>query len=334
MIGADLSFSASINKDLASRHLNFLWLEITSKCNLVCNHCYANSGPFQPLRGKMETADWIKVLEDGVKVGCRQMQFIGGEPTLHPDFKLLVNVARSIGYDLIEVYTNATTITRRLASFLADRQVSLATSFYSPDPCAHDRVTGKPGSFDLTIRGIKHAVEANIEIRAGVIETSHNAGHCKAAGELLNEMGVMRVGFDRERGIGRGLSASAPDSISELCGQCSKGKLCVTAEADVYPCVFSRFAKLGNVVEDGLENILMSGALQKFCAEMDARWPNSNRSANDDEPCGPSCGPNCEPWNGCNPERHCVPNCVPARSCNPCAPNGGGPCSPDVVEPL
>ena len=27
--------------------LSFLWLEITSQCNLTCQHCYADSSPHQ-----------------------------------------------------------------------------------------------------------------------------------------------------------------------------------------------------------------------------------------------------------------------------------------------
>jgi hypothetical protein len=34
----------------------FLWLEITAKCNLLCEHCYADSGPQADLYGNMTTA--------------------------------------------------------------------------------------------------------------------------------------------------------------------------------------------------------------------------------------------------------------------------------------
>ena len=43
--------------------LRFVWLEVTGSCQLVCGHCYADSGP-DGTHGQMSTDDW---LEDGRK---------------------------------------------------------------------------------------------------------------------------------------------------------------------------------------------------------------------------------------------------------------------------
>ena len=44
--------------------LNFLWLEITRRCNLTCAHCYASSGPNLPLTERMHFADWCHVMDE------------------------------------------------------------------------------------------------------------------------------------------------------------------------------------------------------------------------------------------------------------------------------
>ena len=43
--------------------LSFIWLELTSRCNLECVHCYANSSPHQPLSEGMTRDDWRETLD-------------------------------------------------------------------------------------------------------------------------------------------------------------------------------------------------------------------------------------------------------------------------------
>jgi hypothetical protein len=261
----------------------------------------------------MALDDWLGVIREAASLGCRRVQFIGGEPTLHPDLRALVQEAVERSYEDIEVFTNATTLNRDLAEFLADRRVRLATSFYSDDPIVHERVTGRRGSFLRTVRGIRIAVEAGLEVRAGVIETEHNRGQFAAAKALLEDLGVSRIGFDRERAVGRAADAAPADPAAELCGQCWRGKLCVTADAKAYPCVFSRFVDLGSPRE-GVQAILQSIALQQFREELRARQSHPERVVTDVEACEP----------------HCVPSCEPVQSCNPCPPLG---CSPGDCNP-
>src|SRR5579871_4711198 len=100
--------------------LSFLWLEITEKCNLTCVHCYADSSPFLPLEGNMQYDDWARVIEDGWTLGCRSVQFIGGEPTLHPYLKDFIRLASDVGYSFIEVFTNASRISEGLLKTFHD----------------------------------------------------------------------------------------------------------------------------------------------------------------------------------------------------------------------
>jgi len=65
--------------------LEFLWLEVTSRCNLFCIHCYVGSSPTTMDSGKMTYSDWIRVMREAHAFGCRKLQFIGGEPFLLRD---------------------------------------------------------------------------------------------------------------------------------------------------------------------------------------------------------------------------------------------------------
>jgi MoaA/NifB/PqqE/SkfB family radical SAM enzyme len=135
--------------------LSFLWLEITAKCNLECVHCYADSGPRHHLLGGMALDNWLTILRDASSLGCRQVQFIGGEPTLHPHLTSMISFAAAQNYEFIEVYTNATHLGEQLLQAFVQHRVHVAFSFYSDDPelragRTHGFLTG--GIFDSAIR--------------------------------------------------------------------------------------------------------------------------------------------------------------------------------------
>src|SRR5215475_12921484 len=69
-----------------------IWAELTGKCQLACIHCYADSGP-SGSHGKMTAQDWMKVIDDAKSLGAGMVQFIGGEPTMHPQFPAILRHA-------------------------------------------------------------------------------------------------------------------------------------------------------------------------------------------------------------------------------------------------
>ncbi len=296
--------------------LSFLWLEITGKCNLSCSHCYAESGPQGELYGAMAYADWTRVLDEAADLGCRSVQFIGGEPTMHPRLHDLVDHANHRGFEFIEVYTNATRLGKKLLGCFQRSGVHVATSFYSDDPVVHEQVTQVKGSWARTVSGIESVLAAGVPIRAGVVETDRNPGHGPRAIEFLKSLGVQNMRMDRERGVGRGKLVHLDcegERYEELCGQCWKGKLCVTSSSEVFPCVFSRATRLGDV-KLGLLGILQTARLINFRQKV--------RAMHEAQPpfCIPDCGPSstddCNPCSPCGP--NCTPNCIPdAPNCNP-----------------
>jgi MoaA/NifB/PqqE/SkfB family radical SAM enzyme len=296
--------------------LSFLWLEVTGKCNLFCSHCYADSSPQADLYGDMTYSDWTRVLDEAAELGCRSVQFIGGEPTMHPRLGDLVDHANHTGFEFIEVYTNATRLGKKLLGCFQRNSVHLATSFYSDDPVVHEQLTGDEGSWQRTVTGIENALAAGLAVRVGVIETGRNLGHGERAVAYLRTLGIQKVRIDRERGVGRATrDGHYPEGerYDELCGECWDGKLCVTCSGETFPCVFARATPLGNV-KSGLAAILRSTTLAGFRRTV-------RSFGGDEQQCNPlsSCNPdNCNP-NACNPD-DCNPlgsNCNP---CNPCGP--------------
>jgi len=292
--------------------LDFLWLEVTRKCNLQCIHCYADSSPYLPVAGAMSYRDWHDVLEQGYSLGCRSVQFIGGEPTIYPHLSHLLEDANRIGYTFVEVFTNGTTLNETWIDDFIRNNVQLAFSVYAHEAKTHDSITKTKGSFERTLRGIRLSIAKGIAVRVGVIEMDANATEVEEAKALLSSLGVESVGSDRVRGIGRGhdlVSDSHP--FNELCGACWKGKLAIDSDGNAFPCVFSKFCPVGNI-RGNLISVVQGDQLHDFRNSMRKRMLAEKRGF------GVGPGSNCDPAT-CYPQtRPCNPDCAPSsETCVP-----------------
>ena len=249
--------------------LSFLWLEITRRCNLTCDHCYVSSGPGLPLTEGMRFEDWCRVMDDARAAGCRRVQFIGGEPTIHPDLPRLLEHATDAGFKQIEVFTNATLLRDDLVETFRRLRVLVHFSFYSSDRAFHDRLTGQPGSFDRTVAGITQLVARRVQVAAGIIRISDDRRQLEDTRRFLKGLGVRTILADRVRGIGRGRQLVPGVALrKELCGACWRGKLCIDAAGHAHPCVFARNVSVGNVRDDGLGAVVRGARLRAFRREM------------------------------------------------------------------
>ena len=204
-----MSESSLLDMPLPVNRLTTLSLEITSFCNLRCGHCYAESGPHRSQTGVMSRENWLRILQEAAELGCRDVQFIGGEPTLHPDLPVMLETARRLGYRHVEVFTNATTLTPEMAALFARHQVLVAVSFYTPDAAVHEAITGGRGSFRRTIDGMRTAMAAGLKVRAGIIIMDQNRDQLPATIQFLEEMGVVDHTVDIMRQVGRGAPRGA-----------------------------------------------------------------------------------------------------------------------------
>ncbi|MFI1013401.1 radical SAM protein [Streptomyces sp. NPDC020965] len=300
------------------QQLTFAWLEITGKCQLFCEHCYADSGP-QGSHGLMESDDWRRVIEQLAARGVTMVQFIGGEPMLHPDLSGLVTYALDRGLR-VEVFSNLVHVPAALWPVLEREAVSLATSYYSDDPAEHAAVTGRL-SYARTRANVAEAVRRGIRLRAGVIDVREGQ-RVSAAQRELEMLGVREIGTDRLRRVGRGVRASTPDT-SQLCGHCASGVIAISPDGSVWPCVFSRWLPVGNVRDAALADILSSPEAQRVREELMADFAAREVTAEGGKPkppppCDPKCGPACGPA--------CNPSCWPTGA-GPCTPKGG--CQPN-----
>lgn len=282
----------------------FAWLEITGFCNLNCRHCYADSSP-RGTHGSMADADWLRVIDELNGMGVRDVQFIGGEPTLHPGLPRFVRYARR--YDMrVEIFSNMTHLRPEVWEVLQLPGVRLAFSYYSDDEADHDEVTEARGAHARTRANVERARNLGVAMRGSVI-TVLQGQRAQAAEQELLHLGVRDVRTDRIRPFGRGADGAYPD-VRGLCGMCGRAKFAVSPDGDVWPCVFARWMKLGNVHEQSLQAIYGGVPMRAARAELEAVFPASAVRAD------PTCLPDCNPaFESCSPQTVCAPD----ASCGP-----------------
>lgn len=245
---------------------SFLELELTGFCQLACQHCYADSG-VAGTHGTMTGDHWRSVIDQAAVIGVEMVQFIGGEPTLHPELPLLIHNALGKGLE-VDVYTNLVHVTDVMWEVFSLPGVSLGTSWYSGDPRKHAEVTGAEGSYFRTRAHVAEAVRRGIPIRAGIVEVVEAQGIAQAREDLLS-LGVTDISVDRARGVGR--AARGTPDVSELCGNCGRGRAAISSDGQVSPCVIGRFLVVGSVKETSLGDILSGDRWRDIVASVPPR---------------------------------------------------------------
>ncbi|MFD5806719.1 MULTISPECIES: radical SAM protein [unclassified Streptomyces] len=270
----------------------FLELEITGRCQLTCpSLCYAKAGPAEG-HGSMTTDDWKVLISEAASIGVEKVQFIGGEPTMHPDFEALVHRALAVGID-VQVYSNLYRVKLEHWALFAHPKVSLATSYYSDLAEEHERVTGRRGSHAATRANIVQAIHRRIPLQVGIVEVFDGQRTAQAREELL-ALGVRTINVDRVRSVGRG-EVHVP-STADLCGRCAEGRAAVMSDGTVTPCVLGRFLRTGNAKTDGLANVFRGQPWADTAARI-SRRPAATAGCTpaDSNDCDPANTPACDP---------------------------------------
>jgi MoaA/NifB/PqqE/SkfB family radical SAM enzyme len=276
----------------------FLWLDLTRKCQLACKHCYNASGP-DGTHGTMTREHWLDMLDQAADCGVRRVQFIGGEPTMHPDAADLVDHALSLGLE-VEVFSNLVHVTDPWWELFQRDGVTLATSYYSNQAEEHDAMTRRR-SHARTRANIARAIQLGIPLRVGIIGTDEQ--RIAAARQDLEAVGVTRIGADRVREFGRGARGLDPDVVN-LCGRCGIGRAAIGPDGAVSPCIMSGWMTVGNVQEAGLADILKGASMAEAG---DAIRSSTTRTERNCYPDQAPCAPDNAPPIPCGPDQTCTP---------------------------
>ena len=278
--------------------LNAVHIELTSKCNENCIHC------FIPPELKISSIDrdlMISILNQ-----CREMEvldigFSGGEPMLHPDFCEFLKHAKDLDFN-VTVLSNLTLLNKDIEDMLLYKHPScVKVSLYSMDSVIHDQITMVEGSQKITKHNIEKLVENGIPVQINcpvlkqnkdsfdeVINWGQSIGctvstdYLIAAREdgsidnlqnrlskedldsvitkILTQNAVVKSDF-QDMKIDQLNAYPNPDEL--LCG-IATSTLCIVSNGDVYPCAGCQRWSCGNANFTSIRDIWSNSPLLKY----------------------------------------------------------------------
>lgn len=158
-------------QDISTLKINtkphFAWLEITQQCNLKCVFCYEESDCYK--KNNMTMEDFEKAKQFLLNYGITDIQFIGGEPMIHPNLKEMILSCHG-KFKTIEVYTNGTFITQEWCDFFKKYGIQVAISIHSFIPEEADKITQTKGAYKLIRRGIELVLKNKLNVRFATIQ--------------------------------------------------------------------------------------------------------------------------------------------------------------------
>ena len=188
-------------------------MNVTYKCNNRCTFCA--TGTRTQLDGDHDRQR--ELLVKYRKLGVTLLDFDGGEPTLNANLIKLVQFARRIGYERVNVTTNA-----RMASYagyagelVCSGVTSVLTSIHGPDAQTHAQNVGVAEAFEQTCAGVRNLVRLappGVELGANITITKSNYKKLAGVAELILDLGLSWFNIQFLTPFGRATSSIAPDT--------------------------------------------------------------------------------------------------------------------------
>lgn len=273
--------------------INFVWLELTKRCNCRCIHCYNATDKAKP--NDMSLADFYLAIDKLEEYGdIIELQFIGGEPLLCPDFdRMLDYVSKKFS---ISMYSNVILLSDEKIKYIKEKGVKkIYTTIFSYIPQEHDKVTQSLNSFERQNENIKKLKAAGFYVRVTHIkmkginvgekntdlyDLSKNEDTVRLCGK--GNLNLYTLDLLKEKAIQKERFSYLPSKEKILenmnFNHCFTPKIYIDTNLDVYPCAMERRIKYGNLHNADLltmrdTNFCQSNKdAQKECKECEYRY--------------------------------------------------------------
>ncbi len=170
-------------------------------CNNNCRFCVQ---AHKKKHGNRSTTDIKKDLRDAKKNSCSGVVFTGGEPTIRKDLIELVSYAKGLGFDKIQIQSNA-----RMLNYgnLCKKLIDAGANEFSPAihghiAQLHDYLTRSAGSFKQTVQAIKNLRALDQYIITNTVVVKPNYRYLPKLARLLVQLKVDQFQFAFMHAVG------------------------------------------------------------------------------------------------------------------------------------
>jgi len=167
-------------------------LEITSRCNLRCVHCYL--GPQEEQHKKraseMSTGEVTALVDQMVEAGTLYLTITGGDPMMRPDFSQIYRHAKLRGL-LVTVFCDGILVSDRIMELFRELPPSLVeVSIYGATAETYERVTRVPGSFAKFQAGLGRLRQAGLRLGLKSVLMTLNQHEMPAMEQMALDWGL------------------------------------------------------------------------------------------------------------------------------------------------
>lgn len=142
--------------------LTNLQIELTSRCNERCVHCYI---PHENKTDDITPELFYATLNQCRDIGVLNLTLSGGEPLLHKNFCEFLRKCKEYDFS-VNILSNLTLLTDDIIMEMkANRLSSVQVSLYSMNPSIHDAITQLPGSHERTKTNILKLLDHDIPMQ-------------------------------------------------------------------------------------------------------------------------------------------------------------------------
>jgi radical SAM protein with 4Fe4S-binding SPASM domain len=166
----DFAFDgAAIARAAAADRLLTMEIEFSLRCNFRCPYCYVPADSY--FAGELTPEEIRDVLVQARDLGARRIIVLGGEPSIYPSIREMIDFIRDQGME-VEMFTNGSGISADFARWLFDRRVRVVMKMNTFDGDLQDRLSGKAGAGRIIARGLGHLKQAGYPSAAGFLAVS------------------------------------------------------------------------------------------------------------------------------------------------------------------
>jgi nif11-class peptide radical SAM maturase 3 len=172
---------------MSYRRISYAVWEITLKCNLACQHCGSRAGHARTQ--ELSTAEALDLVQQLADVGIKEVTLIGGEAFLRPDW---LDIARAITQAgmVCGMTTGGFGITLETAQQMKEAGIRVVSVSVDGLEATHDRLRGKPGSWQWAFKTMSHLKQAGIPFGCNTQINRLSAPEFPLIYECLRDAGI------------------------------------------------------------------------------------------------------------------------------------------------
>lgn len=262
-------------------------IEITSKCNERCVHCYI---PHEFKNQMMDATAFYDLIEQCCDLKIQHVTISGGEPLIHPQIIPFLRKCRECDMS-VNILSNLTLLNNEIIDEMKHNPLlGVQTSIYAMNPDIHDAITMSNNSLHKTMDGVMNLVKHGIpvQISCPIMKTNldgykevkewaaqynvsveydytligqYNGGNANLRYRLSEEE-VERVIVDELTSNANYKNELMKEAVENrnksqddyICSVCNSS-ICVAQNGNVFPCAGWQGYVLGNIAENSLADI-------------------------------------------------------------------------------